>query len=141
MDILKCNFDEINEADMLLMQEKFNDIGKNALYLDHYELSERTNISPIDWKKFLTDTRVNLFLTEELRLLQKSKVRAMMKDIEKSKSPGQAQLLNTLITQAEVKQNREGPIFIYSYIPLSKEEQHASNTEVLKSDPFETIIG
>ena len=62
-----------NETAFIEMQELFNDIGREALFMNHYELSERTGVSPIDWKTFLMDPRVAAFIDEEFNLLKKSK--------------------------------------------------------------------
>lgn len=126
-----------NEDDMIEMQGWMNEIGQNALYMNHYELAEKTEISPISWKKFLTDVRVSAFISEELELLKKSKVALMLKDVESNKNTGQAQLLNTLLNQTKSEQKKEGPVFIYTQIPLNDMEQHAENVVMIDGvDPF-----
>ena len=126
------------EADMLEMQDFMNELGQNALFMNHYELSAKTEISPISWKKFLTDVRVSAFINEELEMLKKSKVAVMLKDVELNKNTGQAQLLNTLLNQTKTEQKKEGPVFIYTQIPLNSAEQHAENVVIVDGvDPFE----
>lgn len=126
------------EADMLEMQDFMNELGQDALFMNHYELSAKTEISPISWKKFLTDVRVSAFINEELEMLKKSKVAVMLKDVELNKNTGQAQLLNTLLNQTKTEQKKEGPVFIYTQIPLNSAEQHAENVVIVDGvDPFE----
>jgi hypothetical protein len=60
----------------------------------------------------------------------------MLKDIDNNRSTGQAQLLNTLLNQAKSNNIKEGPIFVYSYIPPNAQERNAANVEVLDVDPF-----
>lgn len=127
-----------DEDDMIEMQGWINEIGQDALYMNHYELAAKTEISPILWKKFLTDVRVAAFITEELELLKKSKVAVMLKDVETNKNTGQAQLLNTLLNQTKQETKKEGPVFIYTQIPLNDNEQHAENVVTINGiDPFE----
>ena len=47
------------------LQELYNGIGQEALFLSHYDLAERTGESPIAWKQFLMDPRVSAFIAEE----------------------------------------------------------------------------
>lgn len=127
-----------NETEMLEMQDFINEIGQEALYMNHYELSAKTEISPILWKRFLTDVRVAAFINEELEMLKRSKVAVMLKDVESNKNTGQAQLLNTLLNQTKTEQKKEGPVFIYTQIPLNSAEQHAGNVVMVDGiDPFE----
>jgi hypothetical protein len=127
-----------DETDMLDMQDFMNEIGQAALFMNHYELSEKTEISPILWKKFLTDVRVAAFINEELDMLKKTKVALMLKDVDSNKNTGQAQLLNTLLNQTKTEDKKEGPVFIYTQIPLNSAEQHAENVVMVDGiDPFE----
>ena len=137
MKMMDIKFNE-DEDDMKDMQDLMNEIGQQALFMNHYELSAKTEISPIQWKKFLTDVRVAAFISEELELLKKSKVAVMLKDVDTNKNTGQAQLLNTLLNQTQQNNKKEGPVFIYTQIPLNEAEQHAENVVMVDGiDPFE----
>ena len=137
MKMMDIKFNE-DEDDMKDMQDLMNEIGQQALFMNHYELSAKTEISPIQWKKFLTDVRVAAFISEELELLKKSKVAIMLKDVDTNKNTGQAQLLNTLLNQTKQNNKKEGPVFIYTQIPLNEAEQHAENVVMVDGiDPFE----
>lgn len=127
-----------NEIEMIALQEKFNSIGEDAVYLNHYELALATpeHMTASLWRMFLTDPRVQKFLSEELTLLQQTSVLKMMKNIDQSRSTGQAQLLNTLVQQSKDTEKKSGPIFIYSYVPLNEEECYAPNLHIEESDPF-----
>ena len=116
-----------SETAFIEMQELFNDIGREALFMNHYELSERTGVSPIDWKTFLMDPRVAAFIDEEFNLLKKSKVAIMLNTVDTNKNTGQAQLLNTLLNQTKSEERKEGPVFIYTHVPLNKQEMGAGN--------------
>lgn len=118
------------------LQELMNGIGQNALYMSHYELAEQTGMSPISWKKFLLDPRVAAFISEEMDLLKRAKVSTMLSTVDTNKNTGQAQLLNTLLNQTKNTDRKEGPVFIYTHIPLNNQEEHAPNvaTNITDSD-------
>lgn len=127
--ILNIKFNE-EEKDMKQLQKMFNNIGQRALLMSHYDLAEITGESPIDWKKFLMDARVSAFIAEEMELLKKSKVAKMLSTIDSNKNTGQAQLLNTLLNQTKDNTRKEGPVFIYTQIPLNNQEKGAQNTVI-----------
>lgn len=112
-----------DEQDLKDLQDLYNGIGQEALFMTHYELAERTSESPILWKKFLTDVRVAAFIEEELEMLKKSKVALMLSTVDSNKNTGQAQLLNTLLNQTKGSERKEGPVFIYTYVPLNKQDR------------------
>ena len=119
------------------LQELYNGIGQEALFLSHYDLAERTGESPIAWKHFLMDPRVSAFIAEELDMLKKAKVATMLNTVDTNKNTGQAQLLNTLLNQTKSNEKKEGPVFIYTQVPLNEQEQHARNVVILNEDNSE----
>lgn len=127
LQIIDINFDKEKEGLFCELQEAFNDIGPDALQMTHYELAERSGDSPISWKKFLLDPRVSAYITEELDMLKKSQVSKLLSEASTSRSTGQAQLLNTLLNQTKVSEKKEGPVFIYTRIPLNDQELGAEN--------------
>lgn len=62
------------EDDLKEMQAIYNNLGFEAIFMTHYQLAAGTRFSPIEWKAFLTDPRVNAFINEELELLKQQKV-------------------------------------------------------------------
>lgn len=116
------------------LQELYNGIGQEALFMSHYDLAERTGESPIAWKQFLMDPRVSAFVAEELDMLKKAKVATMLNTVDTNKNTGQAQLLNTLLNQTKGTEKKEGPVFIYTQVPLNDQEQHARNVVILNED-------
>ena len=128
--IIDINFKE-DETVFKDLQDLFNSIGQEALFLSHYELAERTDESPIDWKNFLMDPRVSAFVNEEMDMLKKAKVAVMLKSVDTNKNTGQAQLLNTLLNQTKRSDKKEGPVFIYTQVPLNAQERGAENVVIL----------
>lgn len=138
MDILF----EDDEILMRQMQESFNDIP-DALYKDHYDLAKTTAFSATSWKNFLTHPKVADWLAEEMRLVAQTKLRLLLKDIDSdTKSTGLAQLINTIGAQVEGSEDKKdsGPIFVYAFIPLNPQEEHAPNVRIEKGIKLEDII-
>ena len=115
------------ETELLRLQDLFNTIGTRALFMSHYELADETAESPISWKQFLMDPRVSAFIAEEMDMLKRSKVAVMLNQVDTNKNTGQAQLLNTLLNQTKSVERKEGPVFIYTQVPLNDQERHADN--------------
>lgn len=122
------------ETTFIELQELFNSIGENALFMTHYELALETGESPIEWKKFLMDPRVAAFIAEEMDMLKKAKVAIMLSGVDTNKNTGQAQLLNTLLNQTKTSDKKEGPVFIYTQVPLNDQELRARNVVKLNED-------
>ena len=131
--IMEIDFKE-NESQFKDLQDLFNTLGQDALYLTHYELAERTGESPISWKKFLMDPRVSAFIAEEMAMLEKIKAAVMLSTVDTNKNTGQAQLLNTLLNRTKSNDKKEGPVFIYTQVPLNKQEQGAANVVIYNED-------
>jgi hypothetical protein len=127
--ILDIKFNE-DEKNMMHLQELFNTVGRQALLMSHYDLADATDESPIEWKRFLTDARVNAFIAEEMELLKKSKVAKMLNTVDTNKNTGQAQLLNTLLNQTKSEDRKDGPVFIYTQVPLNEQEKGAEHTVI-----------
>ena len=119
------------ETELLRLQDLFNTIGTRALFMSHYELADETAESPISWKQFLMDPRVSAFIAEEMDMLKKAKVAVMLKSVDTNKNTGQAQLLNTLLNQTKRSDKKEGPVFIYTQVPLNAQERGAENVVIL----------
>lgn len=113
-------------------------MGAKALTLNHYDLATETGYgTPQSWKTFLTEPEIADWIKSELTLLQDAELRKLLHDISKSHSVGQAQIINALAKLTDDnKGTKEGPVFIYTYIPLSKEQEKAPNVIKLDTDPF-----
>ena len=77
------------------------------------------------------DPRVAAFVNEEMDMLKKAKVAVMLKSVDTNKNTGQAQLLNTLLNQTKRSDKKEGPVFIYTQVPLNAQERGAENVVIL----------
>jgi len=117
--------------------KKYKELEQSAFAMNHYDLSK---IYPCftaeQWKLFLTDAQVSEWIQSELAFLQTAELNKILSNISTSKSIGQAQLINALSKLKEDVVTKDGPIFIYMYVPLDEQQEHAPNIVKLERDPF-----
>jgi hypothetical protein len=122
------------------MHEFYEKNEPTVFFMTHYEiaqLKESPVAVPSKWKVYITDPRVSEYISQELKLLQQVEINKLLKGISsKANNVGTGQTLNALIKVAENTGVKEGPIFVYSYIPLSQEELNAPSVQILPDDPF-----
>ena len=122
---------EMNKFTMAAMKEAFDNKAPESLTWSHYELHKNIPEFSVDeWKAFLLDPDIKEELSIQTDLMRKSMIYKITAQSDSSKSVGQAQLLSALarIDEASTKKSTyEGPIFIYSYVPLNEEEANAPN--------------
>lgn len=129
----------LEEDELNLLWEAFKEQGQLAITMNHYELATvcaSTCSDPQKWKEFLMEQNVSDFITSELNILQNTELSKLIKDVSKSRSVGQAQLVNALMKLRDEKKVKSGPAFIYCYVPLSSEQEECPNTVKLDKDPF-----
>lgn len=107
----------------LELWEIFKSFGKDGLVMSHYDLAEKTGFGAEQWKEFLMEQDVSDFVQSEIELIQDSELRKIVNDISKSTSVGQAQLMGALLKLKDDKTIKDGPVFIYSHVPLNKEQE------------------
>lgn len=117
--------------------EVYKNLGQNALKANHYTLAAETNINdPALWKEFLMEQDVNDYINQETAILQQAEFRSILLNTARDNSAGRAQLINAFMSVNNKQSKKEGPIVIYSYIPLNAEQMKAGNIEINKKDPF-----
>ena len=121
--------------------EQFKALEAKAISMNHYDLARITAIKDVQlWKMFLTDPEVSAYIDQEANILAQAGLRKLTSDVADSRSVGQAQLINAMGKVAETKATKEGPIFIYTYVPLTDSQQKANNVQLLEKDVFEQVI-
>ena len=121
--------------------EQFKALEAKAISMNHYDLARNTAINDVQlWKQFLTDPEVSAYIDQESQLLAQTELRKLTSNVADSRSVGQAQLINAMGKVAETKATKEGPIFIYTYVPLANSQMKADNVKLLDKDVFEEII-
>lgn len=127
----------MNQNQFEEMQTIFQALGQTALVMNHYDLARETKIKDASlWKQFLLDPKIADWIKTEQRIIQDSELNKMIQDINTSSSVGKAQLMNILSKLNTDKTTKDGPIFIYTYVPLSTEQKQAPNVNILDQDIF-----
>ena len=117
--------------------ELFKEQGVNAITWNHYELAEKTEENNPDmWKAFLMHPDVISWIQSEVALVQNAELKKMVKGAASTRSVGQAQLINAFTKLNDNSAPKEGPIFIYTHVPLNANQEHAPNTVSLANNPF-----
>lgn len=120
--------EQLTNAQYEACKKQFTELGEHALYLNHYQLAAETHIKdPILWKMFLTDPRIADYISSEMNLIRTASINEIIHKAPNSKSVGQAQLINALTKIDEMASNKNGPVFIYTYVPLNAEQEFAPN--------------
>jgi hypothetical protein len=121
-----------------ILWEIFKALGVNGLTMTHYDLAKKTEITDADlWKHFLLEQDVKNYIQTEVEILRTTEFNKMIKNVgDNQRSVGQAQLMSALDKMKLDSNHKEGPIFIYTYVPLSSEQAQAENVEEVETDPF-----
>jgi hypothetical protein len=117
--------------------KEYTSLGADALKANHYTLAiTTTEHNPAVWKEFLMEQDVSDYITQETALLQQAEFRSILLNTARDNSAGRAQLINAMMSVSQKQNKKEGPIIIYSYIPLNEQQLKASNIEINEKDPF-----
>lgn len=116
--------------------EYFKHLGESGLIMSHYDLSKATEYSAETWKEFLNEPDVSAWIDSEISMLQNAELKKLVSNINESNSVGKAQIINSLSKLSERSVNKEGPIFVYCYIPPNAEQLQAENVIQMENDPF-----
>lgn len=127
------------------IQDVFNEMleGDNTALLDlnHYELWRKSGkrFTPEEWKKFRLNEGVDQWYAEELLLIAKTKESKLIRSAGDNKSVAETQALNQISAFIERNQShvKDTTIFIYSFIPLNKEEEQSPNARIINNIPTE----
>ena len=119
--------------------ELFEALGQKALTMSHYDLAKEVEGTTKDeWRDFLNEADVAEYIRNEMRIISDSIQKRMITDIIAGgdRSVGRAQIINTLDKINDGVAKKDGPIFIYSYVPLDAQQEQAENTIKLNKDIF-----
>lgn len=117
--------------------EQYKALGADALKANHYTLALSTSENnPTVWKEFLMEQDVSDYINQETALLQQAEFRSILLNTARDNSAGRAQLINAMMSVNNKQSKKEGPIIIYSYIPLNEQQLKAPNIEINTKDPF-----
>lgn len=115
----------------------YKNLGAEALKANHYILATATPCKDAAiWKEFLMEPDVNEYINQETAILQQAEFRSILLNTARDNSAGRAQLINAMLSVNQRQNKKEGPIVIYSYIPLNEQQLKAPNIEINRTDPF-----
>lgn len=129
---------DFKEKEMNELRDAFNELGSDALFMSHYELEQHTDYNANAWRKFLLNEDVSSYINAELQLLRDTEMKKLMRDVSNKRGQvGTAQLITALDKVGiKTKTKDDGPVFVYTYIPLTASEEQAENVIKLDKDPF-----
>lgn len=117
--------------------KEYKSLGADGLKANHYTLALSTTVKdPEIWKEFLTQPDVNEYIQQETALLQEAEFRNILLNTARDNSAGRAQLINAMMSVSQKQNKKEGPIVIYSYVPLNEEQLKSDNYEINDKDIF-----
>lgn len=118
--------------------EIFLSLKEEGLYLSHYQLAELTSVQDaFIWKEFLMDPKTVDYISTEMNLIRTSAINKMVAEAPHSRSVGQSQLINALQKLDEKANHKDGPAFIYSYVPLNDDQKKAPNVRICNGEGIE----
>lgn len=117
--------------------DAYRKLGQEALKSNHYDLALKTTINNPDlWKEFLMEQDVSDYINQETALLQQAEFRSILLNTARDNSAGRAQLINAMMSVNNKQQKKDGPVIIYSYVPLNEQQKKSPNTEINDKDIF-----
>lgn len=131
---------KLTEEQFRQCQRIFLELGQEGLYMSHYELAEQTLIGdPQVWKNYLMDPRTVDYISSEMTVVRNATMNKMVSNAADSNSVGQSQLLNALSKIDEKAAHKEGPAFIYCYVPLNDKQKEAPNIRKVDHEGVEIV--
>lgn len=123
-----------NDTDLDELQRVFNALDpEEAIFMNHYMLADATGISADRWKSFLIHPQVSTFLAQELQLFTEFQMKQMIRDATDDKrSVGAAQMMNALSKAMQDNHPKEGPIIIYTHVPLTSAQESGTPIETVR---------
>lgn len=132
--------EQLTKAQFERCKQQFLSLGELALTMNHYQLALETNIEdPVLWKQFLLDPRITDYINSEMNIIRNASINEIVKQAPNSRSVGQAQLINALVKIDETAADKNGPVFIYSYVPLNDEQKFAPNVLLMSTEEMEEL--
>lgn len=112
---------------------------EQRITMSHFDLAEQTDIKDLGaWVRFLKEPSVKDKINEELDIYISAQQRKLISlATDKSQSTGMAQLIAALDKAQERQESTQtGPAFVYMFVPPNEHEEHATNLNQVKTDPF-----
>ena len=130
---------QITEKELDECWAALKSFAPKSISWNHYDFAIETEITNVElWKAFLLNANVREWLDEERALMQDTELAKLTQNVSGSRSVGQAQLISAMnrLNDANKDEAATGPAFIYCYVPLTIDQQHAPNVQMLTEDIF-----
>lgn len=119
------------------LKNLYHSLGAEALTLNHYELATKTGFAdPATWKEFLMEPEIKQYVSTETAIIRNAELNKITTELKGSRSVGQAQLISALTKLGDQAASVDGPVYIYSYVPLSDDQRAAPNVRMEQRDIF-----
>lgn len=125
------------------LQELFSNLltdFPDAIHFSPYELWKKENtVSPETWKEFLSNDKVDAWFQNELEIRVRSKAFKLLDSVGDNNSTATTQALSQIFgfMDKNKEKNIDPVIFVYSFIPLTPEEEKAPNVRTVRNIPVE----
>ena len=135
-----------SETDMIQCLEAYNKLyatHEDLLNWDIRKLTIETGISPVKWRNFLLDSRIQKWMADEQFLKMQTKRNELLEKVGDNNSTATVQALTTIMKATDDDSDRleDNKVYIYSFMPLTNEEERLNNAQVLDSIPAEVRAG
>lgn len=112
------------------MEAEFNSKLPGSLTMSQYELAVGSEYTSKQWSEFLRDGQVSKWIEQEVSLVTKAnQYKLISSAADNERSVGAAQMLNAM-SKMETADKAEANFFIYSFVPLTANEQQSEYTRV-----------
>lgn len=135
----------VTEVQMKLCLQEYNKLYQQHPDLLNWDIrqiamrSTNKNITISDWRNFLLDSRVQKWMSDEQYLKMQAKRNSLLDKVGDNNSTATVQALTAIMKATDDDQDRleDNHIYIYSFMPLTNEEERLNNAQVLDSIPDE----
>ena len=120
------------------MKEIFMHKGREAITASHYDLAEEFPDYPVEaWRVFLEDDEIKRYIAKERSMLSDIELNKLLANASNNRGQvGMSQMITALTKAKQTEKEKEGPIFIYNYVPLNPKQTKIKNVDYLEEDPF-----
>ena len=136
------------EEDMRQCLKEYNRLYERYSNLLNWDVKEIYNDSnnqiPIYiWRNFLLDSRVQRWIRDEQFVKMQAKRNQLLDKVGDNNSTATVQALSAIMKATEDEEDKleDNKVYIYSFIPLTKEEERLNNAKTLKAIPDEIRAG
>lgn len=133
----------IRYRDLIIAFNKTHDTHSSKIdelsYMDFYNLNKHTHLEPNEWLEFLSDHRIILVLDKIMLMKMRSNVNKILSSDDKSVAASQklSASLNFMDKHFDSVMSRETTQYIYTSVPLTRQEEQAANARTLVIKPLE----